>query len=75
MTDASVFACRCRGEGLNGVTGSSRRLISKKPLRRFLPFTRGTNSLQRPVPVDPHREYWPGCSDSRYLVASPGTRM
>jgi hypothetical protein len=40
-----------RGGGLKGFHGQ--RLIAKKPLRRFLRFTRGTDSLQRPVPVDP----------------------
>jgi hypothetical protein len=49
-TDAPVFACRCRGGGLKGVTGF---MIAKKPLRRFLRFTRGTDSLQRPCRSTP----------------------
>jgi hypothetical protein len=35
---------------------SDRILIAVKPVRRFIRFTRGTDSLQRPVPVDPHSE-------------------
>jgi hypothetical protein len=45
---------RRRAQGCNGF--HRQRLIAKKSLRRFLRFTRGTDSLQRPAPVDPHSE-------------------
>ena len=54
VTDDSVLHLdACRGGGLQGVTGFQSAPAFRKALRRFLRFTRGTDSLQRPVPVDP----------------------
>jgi hypothetical protein len=57
---------RRRAQGRNGFPGQ--RLIAKKPLRRFLRFIRVTDSLQRPVPVDPNEPRRGSLSD-RILIA------
>jgi hypothetical protein len=49
MRRFSLQVPRRRAQGCNGFHGE--RLLAKKPLRRFLRFPRGTDSLQRPVPV------------------------
>jgi hypothetical protein len=55
-------------QGCNGFHGE--RLIAKKPLHRFLRFTRGTDSLQPPVPVAPHSEPWRGSLSDCILIAA-----
>jgi hypothetical protein len=65
-TRIGTAACASAQIARNGFHGE--RLIAKKPLRRFLRFTRGTDSLQRPVPVDRHSEAGQGSLSDRACV-------